>query len=149
MISMCCASLKHIKFRWCFQWQVFFTFCLLLCDFATVLDPHLVCGLKQILLRTVDTYTFFLNLGDHLILWIFFFLDTLNLNNVSFSPHRHVPEQGGMTADISFLLCLISCWKQGPELNRNIATRCWIICDFMLWVQDLPKQWQESVIFLV
>lgn len=32
-----------------------------------------------------------------------------------------------------FLLCLISGWKQGPELNHSIATRCRIICDFMLF----------------
>lgn len=44
-----------------------------------------------------------------------------------------------MTADISFLLCLISCWKQGPELNRNIATRCRIICDFMLLGSGFTK----------
>lgn len=150
MISMYCVSLKHIKFRfswcwWCFQWQ----FSLLLCDFATVLGPHLVCVLKQNLLRTVDIYTLFLSgrssysLNISKCIYLFIVLGYVEIEQHLFfstptctRARRH--DSRYFLFIVSYLR-FISGWKQGPELNRNIATRCRIICDFMLLGSGFTK----------
>ncbi len=92
-------------------------------------------------------------LGDNFILWIFQNVFCFLLEYVEIEEHVYFstpPCTRARRHDRRYflLLCLISGWKQGPELNRSIATRCRIICDFMLFGLEIYQNSDKNQLII-